>query len=205
MTDNTQALEVNVTNRTGNFAHLTAHATATAALSRTLETFSVRILHGETPNSASAKRSSDYIYTVYPSALVNDMATKTHAQNSLYHVNTATVQMASVCGDSSTYSSASQIHVVFWPPLPGGAPSATAKIDECIIGASGATVGASLPSIILLRRANATAVTLTASGVDSGGTLTITLEGATLRCSADARAAEHSVVSSTITRIILPR
>eukprot|EP01043_Picozoa_sp_COSAG02_P032904 COSAG02_NODE_2217_length_9480_cov_4.455922_12_plen_266_part_00 len=204
LTNNSQPLEVNVTNRTGNFAHLTAHATATAALSRTLDTFSVRILHGEAPkkSSASAKGSSEYMYTMYPSAFVEDMATKPHAQGSpyMYHVNTASMQVASVCGGPSTYSSASQLHVVFWPSG-GGAPSATAQVDECILGASSAIVRASLPSIILLRRANATGVTLTASGVDTGGPLTITLEGVALRCSADARAAGNSVVSSTMTNI----
>lgn len=197
LTNNSQPLEVNVTNRTGNFAHLTAHATPTTALSRTLETFSVRIMHGEAQRSASAQGSSEYMYTLYPSALIDDMATKTHAQDTLYHVNTATMQAISVCGPS-TFSAVSQMHVVFWAPEGGGAPSATAQIDECILGASGATVHASLPSIILLRRANATGVTLTTSGVDTGGTLTITLEGVSLRCGTVARAAGDGAVSSTI-------
>ena len=87
------------------------------------------------------------------------------------------------------------MHVVFWPSLGGGAPGATAQIDECILGASGATVRASLPSIILLRRVNETGVTLTASGVDTGGTLTVTIEGVMLRCGVDARAALNGVSS----------
>ena len=196
--NNSQPIEVNITNRTGNFAHLTAHASATAAQSRTLPTFSVRIMHGEAPVAASAKDSFEY--NVFPSVRIDDVMTMARSQSSLRSVNTASVQSVSVCGGSSTYSPDAQMQAVFWPSPGGGAPSATAQVvDECILGASGATVHASLPSIVLLRRLNATSVSLTASGVDVGGALVVTLGGVNLRCGGDQTRVVTSGVSATAT------
>lgn len=212
--NNSQPIEVNITNRTGNFAHLTAHASATAAQSRTLPTLSVRIMHGEAPVAASAKNSFEYV--VYPSVRIDNMMTMPRDQSNPRSVNTANVQSVSVCGGgSSAYSRDAQMQVVFWPSPAGGAPIAAAQVDECILGASGATVHASLPSIVLLRRVNATSVSLTASGVDVGGALVVTLEGVNLRCEGDARvvvpdsgvsriATTTNVVPSTAVELSLP-
>lgn len=133
-------------------------------------------------------------YIIYPSVQVNDMVTKSQIERSSHPVNTVAIQAISVCGGNLAYSSASQMQVVFWPPPGGGALNATAEVAECILGASGATVRASLPSIILLRRANATAVFLTASGVNVGGPLVIKLEGVSLSCGTNAGAYEENPV-----------
>jgi hypothetical protein len=188
LTNQSQPLEVNITNRTGNFADLTAHATATAALSRTLETYSVRILHGEVPSAGGgATRQDPFGYTLYPAITVDAMMMQVAAQSSaLSTVNTAALQAVSVCGGGSppSFGPSSQMQAVFWPSG-GGTPSVVAEIAECILGASAATMSVSMPSIVLLKRLNATALRITASGVDAGGPLVVTLAGVSLRCSGE--------------------
>ena len=134
-------LEVNVTNRTGNFAALTAHATPTPALSRTLETYSVRMLHGVVTATAAGSFGYDLIPSTPVEAMVEAMV---DSIRNLYVQNTPSVHAASACG--GRVFGPEQLQAVFWPTPSGGAPTATVDVSECILGAK-TTMSASLPSI----------------------------------------------------------
>eukprot|EP01050_Picozoa_sp_SAG11_P023219 SAG11_NODE_4607_length_1815_cov_1.227717_2_plen_275_part_00 len=198
------ALEVNVTNRTGDFASLTAHATQTAATSRRVEVFSVRLLHG----TVGAEIGGSFGYEMLPSVPVESMNSMLDKTLQNVHVqNTGAVQAVSACSDTAP----NQVQAVFWPTPSGGETvDASTNVAECIMGAN-ATMRASLPSVVLLKRLNATAVSVTASGVDTGGAIVITLDGFSMRCgrgAAGASAGEdrrratpraHTRLSTTVT------
>ena len=185
-------LEVNITNRTGDFASLTAHAVGTAATRRTVETYSVRILHGK----VSSGPGRAFGYALLPAVPAELMPKAPHDDSLLLVTNDPAVQAVAGCGASM---GGMQVQAVFWPPAQGQTfGKASVEVPECVFGANVAMT-VDMPSIVLVRRLNSSSVAITASGVDRGGALSLQIAGVSLRCGSGAAAVRGAATSTAVT------
>ena len=134
-------LEVNVTNRTGDWASLTAHAQSTASTRVVYETFSARIIHG---NDVDDK----FGYVVLPavgSAEMPQLTARWHGGESPVLHNTEALQAVS---DTAT----AQVQAVFWPVTSDDGSPTSLKVPEAVFGVAGVSLSVSMPAAVLLRR-----------------------------------------------------
>ena len=186
-------LEVNITNRTGDFASLTAHAVGTAATRRTVETYSVRILHGK----VSSGPGRAFGYALLPAVPAELMPKAPHDDSLLLVTNNPSVQAVAGCGGGAM--GGMQVQAVFWPPAQGQTfGKASVEMPECVFGANVAMT-VDMPSIVLVRRLNSSSVAITASGVDRGGALSLQIAGVSLRCGSGAAAVRGAAASTAVT------
>ena len=194
---NGSPIELNLTNRTGDFAALTAHAASTARSRVRYETFSAGILH--------SVHGESFGYVLLPAVAAAAMpaaAARWAAAGGPVLSNSDALQAVSDEGGPTA-----QIQAVFWATaLDDGSPTTLRRIPLSVFGVDGASLSVSAPSVVLARRLNATSVIISASAVDRGGPLTLSLQGVSLRCSAGAEVGSgggaNGGVASTVTLAI---
>eukprot|EP00037_Helgoeca_nana_P030001 m.366355 g.366355 ORF g.366355 m.366355 type:complete len:885 (+) comp28094_c0_seq1:108-2762(+) len=192
----TDVVELNITNRTGSWASL---GTPSPAAPLTKATVSLRILHGDD--------ATGFGYVLLPVVRLEDMpaAAATYRRETTDGLResadnagaAAPAALPQILNNSAQLqavfdAASAQVQATFWNTavtITGAAhrnASANALANDAVLVVPAAVLGAdtrttvSMPSALLIRRANATTVLVSASGVNVGGTLVITVQGSNI-------------------------